>query len=269
MTNKMNSGAGVIISVFEDPTGCGRLRTRIVTNSHVLVCRGFKCSLWLGYGRREGGHGELWTQHVRVLGTDESRDLVFLEAEVPNHTTPQAARFADPKDMMGDDSSVMAIGYPRLAGEQWLLSRLPCNFRKQVKRFSRGELRGVYQHYTLSTTSDNVMTPIEVVLHDAGIVPGNSGGPLVNVEGEVIGINARAIFPTHSPDIRSPRVSDDNHPPRAGWMSLAISSVEVSKASRRLLGCDMPLSASTGDDEQRTTTREADRRHDEDPAGAL
>ncbi len=61
--------------------------------------------------------------------------------------------------------------------------------------YAIGSSRGMTNTYSqgIITYADRVVDGVSYVQHDASITHGNSGGPLINVYGEVIGINTWAI----------------------------------------------------------------------------
>lgn len=128
----------------------------IVTNNHVV--KGFEQVIIKGI--------HFARQVSRVLFTDERRDLAFLLP--PEHTNAPFSvitlgSFAPPQD--GD--RVLAIGHPyglNYTATQGVISR-----------------------------AGRVQNGLNYLQVDAAINPGNSGGPLVNAEGDVIGVNTFII----------------------------------------------------------------------------
>jgi serine protease Do len=100
----------------------------------------------------------------RVWYTDRKHDLAFLEA-------PKNIDFPDVKlgryETMKDGDEVIAIGHPyglNYTATQGVISKV-----------------------------DRIRDGLKFIQIDAAINPGNSGGPLVNQQGEVIGINSFII----------------------------------------------------------------------------
>jgi serine protease Do len=134
----------------------------IVTNFHVV--RGAtSIEVHLSDGRRA---------NVSDVWTDEATDLAVLKIDLPNLV---AAQWGDSDELEVGDL-VWAVGSPFGLDRSITFGIVSAKDR----RSSSGLTRYPYQEY-LQT--------------DAAVNPGNSGGPLINIEGRVVGINA-AIFGT-------------------------------------------------------------------------
>jgi len=148
------AGAGVILS----PDGL------VMTNHHVAVSgggrhgRGSNLRVTLRDGRSFG---------ARVTNGSRGLDLALLRLEGGPGDLP-AARFGD-SDALRVGELVFAIGHPwgRLgAATSGIVSALGVTGRPDRGR------------------------PTRYVQSDVSLAPGNSGGPLLNARGEVVGINA-------------------------------------------------------------------------------
>jgi serine protease Do len=108
---------------------------------------------------------------AKVLGTDKDTDLALLQLELPEDAAPlPCARLGDSSALVEGDF-VMAMGAP------WGMSRsVSIGIVSSTRRYLPGN-----SEYSLWLQTD------------ASISPGNSGGPLVNTAGEVIGVNTRGI----------------------------------------------------------------------------
>ncbi len=126
----------------------------VVTNEHVV--RG---------NRQVVVEGKGFENHLsRVLYTDPKYDLAFLEAKEP-FEAPEVPLGLGVKVKEGD--RVVAIGHPfglKFTATQGIVSN------------------------TLHQNGD-----ITYYQHDAALNPGNSGGPLINEGGEVLGVNTFVI----------------------------------------------------------------------------
>jgi len=112
---------------------------------------------------------------AEFLGGDEYLDVSVIR--VPKESVVKVAEIGKTKDLsLGD--TVFAVGSP--VGEEY------------YNTITRGIVSGLDRKITVSvqSTNDWVMKAIQV---DAAINPGNSGGPLVNSNGEVIGINSMKL----------------------------------------------------------------------------
>ncbi len=131
-------------------------RGYIVTNHHV-VDGARSIDVILADGRRLA---------ARVVGADPRTDLAVLKVEASN--LPVAELGDSDKVRIGD--LAVAIGNP-----------VSMEFQRTV---TAGVISGLGR--SLRVTPNNA---IEVIQTDAAISPGNSGGPLANALGQVIGIN--------------------------------------------------------------------------------
>jgi S1-C subfamily serine protease len=110
-----------------------------------------------------------------VVGLHPDQDLAVLQAKtIPDDLT--AATMRSTKDLaLGDD--VMAVGFPFGIGPS----------------ASAGVVSGLRREYR-SPEGKRVLT--NLIQFDAAANPGNSGGPLVTAEGEVVGIVTGLLNPT-------------------------------------------------------------------------
>jgi serine protease Do len=110
---------------------------------------------------------------AEVIGVDKLTDLALIKIKVPEDIELTAAR-------LGDSDSVQV-------GEWVIAVGNPYGFDRSV---SFGIVSG--KGRVLNVPS---LTPLinDFIQTDAAIAPGSSGGPLVNLRGEVIGINSRGV----------------------------------------------------------------------------
>jgi len=114
---------------------------------------------------------------TKVLGTDPESDLALLKIEVPRGVRLVPATFADSdKARVGD--WVLAIGSPFGYNHSVTAGIVSAKHRRAM-------LAQPYQDF-LQT--------------DAAINPGNSGGALVNVRGELVGINSAIVTESRGSD---------------------------------------------------------------------
>ncbi len=105
-----------------------------------------------------------------VVGADAMTDLAVLKIDLPNLI---AAEWGD-SDVLQVGDLVWALGSPYGLDQSLTFGVVSAKARRSGSHLTHS----AYQEY-LQT--------------DAAVNPGNSGGPLVNIEGQVVGINA-AIF---------------------------------------------------------------------------
>ncbi|MBT0767466.1 trypsin-like peptidase domain-containing protein [Kineosporia sp. J2-2] len=151
-------GSGVIL----DTDG------RIVTNNHV-VSGATTIEVVLNDGRKYS---------AKVVGTDSATDLAVIQLEnPPDDLTPATLGSTDDVEV-GD--SVMAVGNPLgLAGT--VTTGI-------VSAVDRPVTTSSSETSSSASSSDTVVT--NAIQTDAAVNPGNSGGALVNAQGELIGINS-------------------------------------------------------------------------------
>ena len=165
MTNE-GVGAGIIVSTDG----------LIATNYHVV--QGYRR---LGIKFVPGNSSQIdasKTFFAKVAVVDEIADLALLkiERQIPNLRTAKLApkgKSTEQHVQIGAD--VHAIGHPR--GLDWT--------------FSSGKVSQIRQKFKWPTGKDKKYIRVaDVIQTDTDNNPGNSGGPLINDRGEVIGINS-------------------------------------------------------------------------------
>ena len=153
-------------SSFSDPArraqGSGFVldrRGHIVTNHHVVADGGsIAVSLWNGM-----------TFDAMLVGADPSTDIAVLRIDAPS-TLLAPLRLGDSNDVaVGDE--VLAIGSP-FGLEGTVTSGIVSALHRQM-------------------TAPNEFTINDTIQTDAAINHGNSGGPLLDRRGRVIGVNAQ------------------------------------------------------------------------------
>ena len=157
---------------------------------------------------------------AEVVGTDKLTDLALLKIEVPADMALRAA-------ILGDSDSVQV-------GEWVMAVGNPYGFDRSV---SFGIVSG--KGRVLNVPS---LTPLlnDFIQTDAAIAPGSSGGPLVNLRGEVIGINSRGMGRTQgftipiniAVEVKNNLLSSGKI--ERGWLGIVIQP--VSRSYARYLG---------------------------------
>jgi serine protease Do len=142
----------------------------LITNHHVA-----------GHGIRMfctlSDHEEV---EAELVGTDPLTDISILKLKPEKPRTFATARFGDSaKTRVGDQ--VLALGSP-MALSQSVTLGIISNTEMIMPRFF-----GPFARFKLD--GEDIGTLVRWIGHDAPIYGGNSGGPLVNLRGEIIGIN--------------------------------------------------------------------------------
>ena len=175
LANGEGIGSGVII----DSNG------KILTNNHV-VSGAEKVTVTLSDGREVA---------AKVLGTDPSSDLAVIQAQGVSGLT--AATFGDSADVkVGDE--VIAIGSP--GGLQGTVTTGIVSALDRKVTVSEEEQQQQGSPFSQRDNSTGGTTTYAAIQTDAAINQGNSGGPLFNSAGQVIGINSAMYSPVTGPD---------------------------------------------------------------------
>ena len=167
-SNSGGNGSGVIL------TSDGY----ILTNAHVVTVGGTTANVELSVRTNQR---EVFP--ARVIGTDPTNDLAVIKIETTKPLTPMV--FADSSTINVGDQ-VVAIGAP-LGLEATVTSGIVSALNRTIQVASSEDPN----ESGLEFWSGSSVPPVSlgVIQTDAAINPGNSGGALVNVRGELIGIN--------------------------------------------------------------------------------
>jgi serine protease Do len=117
---------------------------------------------------------------AELVGTDALADIAVLRLKPGKPREFPAAPFGD-SDKLKVGDTVLAMGSP-LALSQSVTRGIVSNTKLIMSR-ALGGAGG----FTLD--GEDVGGLVRWIAHDASIFPGNSGGPLVNLRGEIVGIN--------------------------------------------------------------------------------
>jgi len=132
----------------------------ILTNNHVVEGAS-KVTVKLGDSEK--------TYDAEVVGTDPATDIALLQVDAPDSEIHPLTLGRSSEAEVGDP--VVAIGNP-FGLDRTVTSGIVSALQRQIQ-------------------APNGFSISHVIQTDAAINPGNSGGPLINAEGEVIGINAQ------------------------------------------------------------------------------
>ncbi len=120
------------------------------------------------------------TYNATVVGSDESSDIAVINAEVPDDVTLTPIEVGD--------SSALEVG-------DWVMTiGSPLGLEQSV---STGIVSALYRSTMLTSSSGNTIYT-NLIQTDAGINQGNSGGALVNEQGQLVGINTMLVSETES-----------------------------------------------------------------------
>ncbi|MCT2345919.1 trypsin-like peptidase domain-containing protein [Niallia taxi] len=173
ITNLQESGFWADASESEAGTGSGVIYRKsgdtayIVTNNHVVEGAS-ELEVTLADGKKVS---------AELIGSDIWTDLAVLK--VSSKDISKVAEFGN-SDALKSGEPVIAIGNP-----------LGLTFSGSV---TQGIVSGLDRTIPIDINSDGVADwQSEVIQTDAAINPGNSGGALVNIKGQLIGINSMKI----------------------------------------------------------------------------
>ncbi|MEV5285505.1 MULTISPECIES: trypsin-like peptidase domain-containing protein [unclassified Streptomyces] len=172
-----STGSGVIIS--EDG--------EIVTNNHVVS----------GASQVQVATSDGKTYSAEVVGTDSSKDLALIKVQGAKGLKAASLGDSD-KVAVGDD--VVAIGSP--AGLTGTVTSGIVSALDRDVTVSRDESQGgsgqgggrewpfEYGGEQFNGETGEQTTTYQAIQTDASLNPGNSGGALINMDGQIIGINS-------------------------------------------------------------------------------
>ena len=152
----------------------------VITNEHV-VRGGEAFSVVLSDGRRYDG---------KLVGQDQLLDIALVRIVVPADEQPRTF----PTVKLGDSDAVepgmwaIAVGNP-----------IGSLFDDPEPVMTVGVVSGVNRTFadTLEDRREGLRTYGGLIQTDAAVNPGNSGGPLFNIHGEVVGVNTLGYAPLH------------------------------------------------------------------------
>jgi len=159
-TQEAGSGSGVIYKIEGDTAF-------VVTNNHVVE----------GAKQLEVTLNDGTKKEAKLVGNDIWTDLAVVAIDSENIKT--VAKFGN-SDVLKQGETVIAIGNP-----------LGLEFYGSV---TTGVISGKDRSVPVDLNSDGTEDwQTEVLQTDAAINPGNSGGALINIAGELVGINSMKI----------------------------------------------------------------------------
>ena len=149
---------------------------RILTNAHVVAGATGQVAITLADGRQ---------YQASVLKSDDKADIAVLQAAGATGLTPATLGDSDDVEV---GAPVIAIGSPG-----GLQNTVTTGIVSAVDR----QLGDTNRQDPTASAAGNAQAPSYTAIQtDAAINHGNSGGPLVNASGEVIGINSAIYSPS-------------------------------------------------------------------------
>ncbi|MFI0741933.1 S1C family serine protease [Streptomyces sp. NPDC021100] len=177
-----STGSGVIVSASGE----------VITNNHVIA----------GADTVQVTLHDGTTKNAKVVGTDPGKDLALIRIEGANGLKP--AKLGDSSKLQVGDQ-VVAIGSPEgLTGTvtSGIVSALNREVTVPKEQGGGGRQRDNGpqwpfefggEQYNGDTGSSK--TTYKAIQTDASLNPGNSGGALINMNGEIVGINSAMFAP--------------------------------------------------------------------------
>ncbi|MER5781469.1 trypsin-like peptidase domain-containing protein [Streptomyces mobaraensis] len=177
-----STGSGVIVSASGE----------VITNNHVIA----------GADTVQVTLHDGTTKNAKVVGTDPGKDLALIKIEGANGLKP--AKLGDSSKLQVGDQ-VVAIGSPEgLTGTvtSGIVSALNREVTVPKEQGGGGRQRDNGpqwpfefggEQYNGDTGSSK--TTYKAIQTDASLNPGNSGGALINMNGEIVGINSAMFAP--------------------------------------------------------------------------
>ncbi|MDO8530261.1 MAG: trypsin-like peptidase domain-containing protein [bacterium] len=162
ITQKLGAGSGFLITS----------EGHILTNRHVVADEGVIYTVTLPTGIQ---------QVARVIYKDSTIDVAIIKID-PSTSSGQAASF--PVLALGDSGALM-LGQPIIA-----IGNAMGEFMNSV---SLGIISGLNRTVNATDNTGAVQTLTDVIQTDAPIHPGNSGGPLLDLQANVVGINVAMV----------------------------------------------------------------------------
>lgn len=166
--------AGTVLIATEDGLGSGAVITNnghIITNQHVVGnARKVKVFFKPNSGSNELADAIETSGTVLKVNTESDLALVKVD-KIPTNVRPIPFKLDGPP-VIGEDAH--AVGHPR--GEVW--------------SYTRGYVSQYRTSYAWNTGKSDPSRQADVIQTQTPINPGNSGGPLVNAEGQLIGLNS-------------------------------------------------------------------------------
>lgn len=168
--------AVVFIKCLRESHESGKKQAQEVSGSGVIIsAEGEALTNWHVVEKAKEVRCQLFdgrAMDAEIIGSDKDTDLALIRLKAPAGGEPIPFAKLGDSSKLNEGDFVMAMGAPWGMNRSVSIGIIACTHRFLPEHSQ-------YSHW-LQT--------------DAAISPGNSGGPLVNTDGETIGINARGVM---------------------------------------------------------------------------
>lgn len=114
-----------------------------------------------------------------LVGTDPATDIAVIKLQPETPTVFPTVSFGD-SDAVKPGDPVLALGSPRGISQ---------SVTRGIVSNTAMVMPSLYRGLTFELDGENVGELVRWFAHDAEIHPGNSGGPLVDLDGRIVGVN--------------------------------------------------------------------------------
>lgn len=176
-------GAVVRIHVIEADYSSGHERKQEVFGSGVII----SADGYVVTNHHVAGNGKYFTctlsdrseVDAMLVGTDALTDLAVLQLRPESPRTFTFAKFGKSAALHTGDR-IYALGSP-LTFDQSITEGVVSNTALSMPE--------IFSDDVFLLDGEDITAVVQWIGHDAAIYPGNSGGPLMNIRGEIVGIN--------------------------------------------------------------------------------
>jgi len=239
-------GSGLVVSVDDSRRRRAGRSAVIATTSHVVRCGQAPCRYAVGFTDPRGSDVRYWTMRASLEDGSPGTDLAFLRVDVPPQVSPSTPTLADPACQGDDLAPTIAVGWPNLTLRTGWNVPPPANSELLLKRYSEGRRVQHISAYPLRTADLEHGERVPIILHNADLLPGSSGGPLLDEHGRVIGINSRILAPGVRDKFNYCAAEADRHRPGEDCINMAISSQAIAEAYLELFRGRLEVEACGG-----------------------
>lgn len=181
----VGTGSGFILSANPNTKSAW-----IMTAAHCIYCRNSSsCEV-----SAKGIFGNLRAD-MKTLRYDALNDVAVIRVQLPKKSLLSVqAPFARASEMVPGDRAVW-FGDPKLElrdSKEWVLPR-PRDHRQRGVRFSDGKVHVFSSHFPVLQGGGQPLQYVRSLLLLGESLPGNSGGPVFNKTGDVVGIIIKSM----------------------------------------------------------------------------